>query len=89
VSAAGSPYRPRMRSEDEQEGDRIQVVVELQRLEGEGVQGWLTGPGTNGPRRFWGWLELLRLLEEVASPPGQGLGGEARPGGDEAGRGRA
>ena len=47
----------------------MRVVVELHRTEDDGVYGVvIAAPETGVPQTFSGWLELLRLLEALASP---------------------
>jgi len=48
----------------------VRVVVELHRTEDDGVYGVvIAAPEETGlPQPFSGWLELLRLLEALASP---------------------
>jgi hypothetical protein len=51
-------------------GGCVRVVVELHRTEDDGVYGVvIAAPEETGlPQPFSGWLELLRLLEALASP---------------------
>jgi hypothetical protein len=51
-------------------GGCVRVVVELHRTEDEGVRGMVIADpdGASEPRLFSGWLELLRVLEDLVSP---------------------
>jgi hypothetical protein len=40
----------------------VRFIVELRQTD-DGVEGEITPEGTTEPLRFFGWLELLRILE--------------------------
>ena len=49
----------------------MRVIVELHRTESDTVHGVVIAGGEEDiaePHRFAGWLELLRILEALASP---------------------
>jgi hypothetical protein len=43
----------------------VRVIVELRRVAGGGVEGAVTREGSGERHAFFGWLELLRLLEDL------------------------
>jgi hypothetical protein len=45
----------------------LRIVIELVRNGSGGVHGVLFHEGEEEPQRFSGWLELLRLLEELGA----------------------
>ena len=49
----------------------MRFVVELRRVN-DGVEGVVIPEGTDERTPFSGWLELLRLLDELQAPPGAG-----------------
>jgi hypothetical protein len=49
-------------------GGLMRVVVDLHRTEAGTVHGAVIAEEIGEPRRFAGWLELLRILEALAPP---------------------
>lgn len=59
----------------------MRVIVELHRSEADTVHGVVIADGEDAgePHPFVGWLELLRILEALASPETPTGGNSARP----------
>jgi hypothetical protein len=41
----------------------MRFIVDITYMEGNGVEGLVSREGRDEPQRFFGWLELTRLLE--------------------------
>jgi hypothetical protein len=62
---------------------RLRITIDLE-VEGESIQGFITGPGGRHP--FSGWLGLLADLDRIVTDGGAGVSAPGRPAGEPARR---